>query len=280
MEYTRPKISTAINAERSIIKTYRPKIWRKFVDAVDEYKMVSDGDKIGVCISGGKDSMLMAKCFQELQRRSPVKFELEFLVMDPSYKQENMDLIYSNAAALEIPIKVLKSGIYDIVFNIEQSPCYLCARMRRGFLYNAAKEAGCNKIALGHHFDDVVETVLLSMIYGAEYKTMMPRIKSKNFEGMELIRPMYYVRERDIIAWSKYNGLTFLQCACRFTERQGVCDSPNGNKRREMKQLVKQLESVYSNAPMNIFRSTQNVTLDALISYSKKGTKHHFLDEF
>lgn len=270
-----------MTAERSIIKKYRPDIWRKFVDAIDEFDMVKDGDKIAVCISGGKDSMLMDKCFQELERRSPVKFGLEFLVMDPGYNAPNLALIKQNAADLQIPIKIFESGIFDIVFDIQQSPCYRCARMRRGALYAAAQAAGCNKIALGHHFDDVVETVLLSMIYGAEFKTMMPRLKSKNFENMELIRPMYYIRERHIIAWSRYNGLNFLQCACRFTEEQAADrPSPGGHKRLEMKHLVKQLESVYPNAPQNIYKSTHNVILDALISYYKKEQKHHFLDDY
>jgi tRNA 2-thiocytidine biosynthesis protein TtcA len=205
--------------ERSIIKKFRKSIWAKFISAIKEYKLIQDQDKIGVCISGGKDSMLMAKCMQHLQKYSEIQFQTEYLVMDPGYNEINIKRIIENAEILNIPIKIFKTPIFDIVDRVDQTPCYLCARMRRGYLYRKAKESGCNKIALGHHFDDVIETVLMSMLYAAEIKTMMPKLHSTNHEGMELIRPMYKVREEDILAWKKYNDLQFIQCACRITEK-------------------------------------------------------------
>lgn len=266
--------------ERSIIKKYRTHIWRKFVSAIDEYELVKEGDRIAVCISGGKDSFLMAKCFQELQKRSPVKFELVFLTMNPGYSEKNLNLIKSNADRLGIPLEIFDTEIFDIVYNIEQSPCYLCARMRRGYLYKNAQKRGCNKIALGHHFDDVVETIMLSMLYGAEYKTMMPKLHSTNHPGMELIRPMYKIREEKIKSWLRYNNLEFLQCACRFTEKSAQDSDKHTSKRAEIKQLIASLEKINPNVALNIFNSSRNVVLDTVIEYKYKGKRHNFLDTY
>ena len=264
--------------ERSIIKKYRSQIWRPFVQAIDKYRLISSGDKISVCISGGKDSFLMAKCFQELKKRSPVNFELEFLVMNPGYSPQNMESITQNARLLEIPIKVFESDIFEVVDQAGGSPCYLCARMRRGHLYKNAQNLGCNKIALAHHMDDAIETVLLSMFYGSEFKTMMPKLKSANFEGMELIRPMYMIREKYIKAWANYNGLEFLRCACKITQRHARHEE--SSKRYEIKELIASLEKTNPNIVLNIFTSMHNVNLDAVIAYRKGGKKHSFLDDY
>ena len=243
--------------------------------------MIKDGDKIAVCISGGKDSMLLAKCMQELKRHRQMEFELVFLVMDPGYNEINRQKIISNAKLLDIPITIFNSNIFEVVEKIDDHPCYLCARMRRGYLYKKAKEMGCNKIALGHHFDDVVETILMGMLYGAQMQTMMPKLHSTFHEGMELIRPLYYVKEADIIEWRNHNELHFIQCACRFTEHCTMCDNGGGgSKREEMKKLLKQLRSVYDKVDMNIYNSTKNVNLNTLISYVKDGQVHHFLDDY
>ncbi|WMJ88724.1 ATP-binding protein [Anaerocolumna sp. MB42-C2] len=269
-----------IDVERSIIKRFRKEIWRKFISAVNEYELIKEGDKIAVCISGGKDSMLLAKCMQELQRHGKVKFETVFLVMNPGYNEYNKQVILNNAEYLNIPIHMFETDIFDIVATVEESPCYLCARMRRGYLYKHAKELGCNKIALGHHFDDVIETVLMSMLYSGQMKGMMPKLHSTNYEGMELIRPLYMVKEADIIAWRKYNNLQFIQCACRFTENCMLGDNGGGSKRQEMKELIKKFRQTSSIIDMNIFRSVHNVNLDTMIGYQKKQVFHSFLDDY
>ena len=243
-----------LEIERSIIKKYRKDIWAKFVKAINEFEMIKENDKIAVCISGGKDSMLMAKCFQELKRHGKFSFDLEFLVMDPGYNKLNRKKIEENAKKLGIPITIFETEIFNIVDNIEDSPCYLCARMRRGNLYSKAKELGCNKIALGHHFDDVIETTLLSMFYGSEIKTMMPKLHSENFEGLELIRPLYLVKEESIISWRKHNDLTFINCACRFIEGCSLINDGT-SKRKEMKELIKTMKQVNSNVDQNIFNT-------------------------
>lgn len=267
--------------ERSIVKKFRKPIWRKFTQALNEYALIQDGDKIAVCISGGKDSMLMAKLFQELKRHGKNNFELVFLVMNPGYNDLNYNVILNNAKILDIPITVFKTEIFDTVVDITESPCYLCARMRRGYLYSKAKELGCNKIALGHHYDDVIETILMGMLYGAQVQTMMPKLHSTNFEGMELIRPMYLIREADIIHWKEYNNLEFIQCACRFTEGCASCGGTGkGSKRAEIKQLIKDLTKVSPYIEKNIFRSVENVNIDTVIAYKKKGQRHSFLDEY
>lgn len=267
--------------ERSIVKKFRKPIWRKFTQALNEYDLIQDGDKIAVCISGGKDSMLMAKLFQELKRHGKNNFELVFLVMNPGYNDLNYNVILNNAKILDIPITVFKTEIFDTVVDITESPCYWCARMRRGYLYSKAKELGCNKIALGHHYDDVIETILMGMLYGAQVQTMMPKLHSTNFEGMELIRPMYLIREADIIHWKEYNNLEFIQCACRFTEGCASCGGTGkGSKRAEIKQLIKDLTKVSPYIEKNIFRSVENVNIDTVIAYKKKGQRHSFLDEY
>ena len=267
--------------ERSIVKKFRKPIWRKFTQALNAYDLIQDGDKIAVCISGGKDSMLMAKLFQELKRHGKNNFELVFLVMNPGYNDLNYNVILNNAKILDIPITVFKTDIFDTVVDITESPCYLCARMRRGYLYSKAKELGCNKIALGHHYDDVIETILMGMLYGAQVQTMMPKLHSTNFEGMELIRPMYLIREADIIHWKEYNNLEFIQCACRFTEGCASCGGTGkGSKRAEIKQLIKDLTKVSPYIEKNIFRSVENVNIDTVIAYKKKGQRHSFLDEY
>ncbi|MDE5618422.1 MAG: tRNA 2-thiocytidine biosynthesis protein TtcA [Clostridia bacterium] len=265
--------------ERSIITTYRKKIWGRFVRGIKEYRMVSEGDRIAVCISGGKDSMLLAKCMQELVRHSPVKFGLEFIVMDPGYAPANRQRIIDNAAILNIPISIFNSDVFAVSEKLRgDSPCYLCARMRRGFLYERAKELGCNKIALGHHFDDVIETLLINMIYGAQIGGMLPRLKSTSHEGMELIRPLYYVKEQDIINWSKFNNLEFIRCACSFTEK-GAGDE-NLSKRKEIKGIIEELRRGYPNVDINLFRSAYNVHVDTLISWDSKGKSHSFMERF
>ena len=267
--------------ERSIIKKFRKPIWRRFTKAIREYELVKDGDKIAVCISGGKDSMLMAKLFQELSRHGKKNFEVVFLVMNPGYNEINYQTIKDNARILNVPITVFESDIFNIVASEEQSPCYLCARMRRGYLYSKAKELGCNKIALGHHYDDVIETILMGMLYGAQVQTMMPKLHSTNFEGMELIRPLYLIREADIIHWANYNDLHFIQCACRFTEHCASCGgTEKGSKRAEIKELIHELAQKDPVIEYNIFRSVENVNLNTVIGYKQDGVRHNFLDTY
>ena len=267
--------------ERSIIKKFRKPIWRRFTKAIREYELVQDGDKIAVCISGGKDSMLMAKLFQELSRHGKKNFEVVFLVMNPGYNEINYQTIKDNAKILNVPITVFESDIFNIVAAEEQSPCYLCARMRRGYLYSKAKELGCNKIALGHHYDDVIETILMGMLYGAQVQTMMPKLHSTNFEGMELIRPLYLIREADIIHWANYNDLHFIQCACRFTEHCASCGgTEKGSKRAEIKELIHELAKKDQVIEYNIFRSVENVNLNTVIGYKQDGVRHNFLDTY
>ena len=269
-------------AEKSIQKKFHKQLFTPFAKACKSYELIEEGDHIAVCISGGKDSMLMAKLFQEIQRHRKCNFDLTFLVMDPGYNADNRALIESNAKALGIPITIFESDIFDAVDTIEKSPCYLCARMRRGYLYSKAKELGCNKIALGHHYDDVIETILMGMLYGAQIQTMMPKLHSTNFEGMELIRPLYLVRESDICAWRDYNDLHFLQCACHFTETCSTCheDGTTSSKRLEVKKLIASLKEVNPFVESNIFKSVENVNIDTVVAYKKKGVRHHFLEEY
>ena len=265
--------------ERSIIKKFRKDIWAKFVKAVIEYKLIEENDKIMVCISGGKDSFLLAKCMEEIKRHGKVNFDLCFVCMNPGYNDKNRDLILKNAKGMNIDLEMFDSDIFEVVSNVEKSPCYLCARMRRGCLYNKAKELGCNKIALGHHFDDVIETTLLSMFYGAELKTMMPKLHSENFEGLELIRPLYLVKEDDVKAWAKYNGLTFLNCACRFTEENYEKDETE-SKRLEMKRLIKELKKDNPNVDYNIFKSLDNINMNCVLGWKNDKEKKTFLEEY
>ena len=269
-------------AEASIQKKFHKQLFSPFARACKTYKLIEEGDHIAVCISGGKDSMLMAKLFQEIKRHRQVNFDLTFLVMDPGSNKPNRSLIESNAEALGIPVTIFESTIFDAVDTIEKSPCYLCARMRRGYLYSKAKELGCNKIALGHHYDDVIETILMGMIYGAQIQTMMPKLHSTNFEGMELIRPLYLVREADICAWRDYNELHFLQCACHFTDTCTTCheDGTTSSKRLETKKLIAELKKTNPFIESNIFRSVENVNLDTVIEYKKDGVRHNFMDEY
>lgn len=266
--------------ERSIITTYRKEIWSKFVKAVSDYKLIEENDNVMVCISGGKDSFLLAKCIQELQRHGNVKFNAHYVVMDPGYNEYNRNFILDNAKILNIPLEMFESDIFDVVANVDsKSPCYLCARMRRGFLYNHAKELGCNKIALGHHFDDVIETTLLSMFYGAEIKTMMPKLHSDNYDGIDLIRPLYLVKEASIIAWKNYNELTFINCACRFTEGCSLINDGT-SKRKEMKELIKNLRKINPSIDANIFKAMDNVNMNCVLSWHKDGVNHSFLDDY
>ena len=269
-------------AEESIRKKFHKQLFTPFAKACKNYRLIDEGDRIAVCISGGKDSTLMAKLFQEIQRHRKVAFDLTFLVMDPGYNRENRELIESNAKDLGIPVTIFESTIFDAVETIDKNPCYLCARMRRGHLYNKAKELGCNKIALGHHYDDVIETILMGMIHGAQIQTMMPKLHSTNFEGMELIRPMYLVREADICAWRDYNELRFLQCACHFTEKcaAGADDGTMDSKRLETKALIAELKKTNPYVESNIFKSVENVNVDTVIEYKKHGVRHNFLDEY
>ena len=266
--------------ERSIIKKFRRSVWRPFTKALNEYQLVQEGDKIAVCISGGKDSMLMAKLFQELKRHGKVNFDVVFLVMNPGYNEDNWNIILNNAKLLGIPLTVFESDIFDTVATIDKNPCYLCARMRRGYLYSKAKELGCNKIALGHHFDDVIETILMGMLYSAKIETMMPKLHSQNFEGMELIRPMYMIKEEGIKAWRDYNKLQFIQCACRFTENCSTCGGGRKSKRDEMKELVEQFRNISSVIDTNIFNSIHNINLNTVIGYHKDDMKYNFLDDY
>ena len=266
--------------EKSLIKKFRKPIWSRFTKALHDYEMIKDGDKIAVCISGGKDSMLMAKLFQELLKHGKANFELVFLVMNPGYNKDNWKIIQDNAKVLGIPLTVFETQIFDTVADIDKNPCYLCARMRRGYLYSHAKELGCNKIALGHHFDDVIETILMGMFYGGKVETMMPKLHSQNFEGMELIRPMYLIKEDDIIAWRDYNQLNFIQCACRFTENCVSCGGGRGSKRDEMKELIKEFRKQGDIIEKNIFRSVHNVNLRTIIGYHKDDMEYNFLDDY
>lgn len=281
-DYQEMETEEYLEIEKSIRKKFHKNIWCKFTKAVREYELVKEGDQIAVCISGGKDSMLMAKLFQELKRHNKFSFELKFLLMDPGYNPANRELIEANARRLNIPLQIFESNIFEAVFHVEKSPCYLCARMRRGYLYSKAKELGCNKIALGHHYDDVIETILMGMLYGAQIQTMMPKLHSSNFKGMELIRPMYLVREEDIKKWRDYNKLHFLQCACKFTENleahQG--NGQSDSKRLEIKELIRELKQKNPFIEGNIFKSVENVNLSTVIAYKQDGVKHHFLDDY
>ena len=272
----------AADVEKSIRKKFSKTIWGRFTKAVIEYELVKPNDKIAVCISGGKDSMLMAKLFQELKRHNKFPFELVYLVMDPGYSVENRDVIENNARKLNIPITVFETQIFESVYNVEKYPCYLCARMRRGYLYKKAKELGCNKIALGHHYDDVIETILMGMLYGGQVQTMMPKLHSTNYEGMELIRPLYLIREDDIKHWRDYNKLHFIQCACRFTDTCTTCnrDGSSQSKRMETKNIIAELKKINPFIESNIFKSVENVNLSTVIAYKKDGVKHHFLDTY
>lgn len=272
----------AADVEKSLRKKFKKSIWSKFTKAINTYELVKPGDKIAVCISGGKDSMLMAKLFQELQRHGKFPFELVFLVMDPGYSPENRAIIESNAKLLQIPITVFETNIFNSVYNVENNPCYLCARMRRGHLYHQAEVLGCNKIALGHHFDDVIETILMSMIYGGQVETMMPKLHSANFPGMQLIRPMYLIREADIKHWCSYHNLRFIQCACRFTDTCTTCNpsSNTSSKRQKIKQLIAELAEDNPQIEKNIFRSVENVHLNKIISYQQNKQFHSFLDDY
>ena len=265
--------------EKTITTVYRKKIWKNFVKAINDYDMIQDGDKIAVCISGGKDSMLLAKCFQELKKHRKINFELVFLVMNPGYDEINKQKIISNAKLLNIPITMFDTNIFEAVEKIDDHPCYICARMRRGYLYKKAKELGCNKIALGHHFDDVIETILMGMLYGAQMQTMMPKLHSTFHPGMQLIRPLYLVKEADIINWMERNSLEFIKCACKITKQNSLNDK-EGSKRQEVKKLIKEFRSKNKYIDKNIFRSVQNVNLNTLISYKKDGKTYHFLDEY
>jgi tRNA(Ile)-lysidine synthase TilS/MesJ/rhodanese-related sulfurtransferase len=268
--------------EKSIRKKFHKPLFSRFAKGINEYHLLSQGDKVAVCISGGKDSMLMAKLFQELQKHNKFEFELVFLVMDPGYSPTNRRVIEKNAAHLGIPITVFETNIFDAVYTVEKSPCYLCARMRRGYLYRKAQELGCNKIALGHHYDDVIETILMGMLYGAQVQTMMPKLHSTHFEGMELIRPMYLIREDDIKHWRDYNDLRFIQCACRFTDDCTTCN-PDGvarSKRQEIKQLIAHLKTINPYVEGNIFRSVENVNLSTVIAYKEQGVKHYFWENY
>jgi len=265
------------DVEKSIIKKFRKDIWTPFVRAINDYELIKEGDVIAVCISGGKDSFLLAKCLQEIKRHGKINFELKFIGMNPGYKKENLDKIIENARLLEIPLEIFETNVFEVANKLnENKPCYICARMRRGHLYSKAKELGCNKIALGHHFDDVIETILLSMLYGGEVKTMMPKLHSDNFEGLELIRPLYLVKESAIKNFVKYNNLEFINCACSFTDSNRDLDS----KRLEMKELIKKFRETNPYIEQNIFKSVENINLSTVISYHKGNNKYHFLDDY
>ncbi len=266
--------------ERSIIKTYRKEIWSRFIKVIKDYELIEENDKIMVCISGGKDSFLLAKCMQELKKHGKIHFDVHFVVMNPGYNEENKKRILKNAKLLNVPIELFETDIFDVVSSLtEGNPCYLCARMRRGHLYNKAQELGCNKIALGHHFDDVIETTLLSMFYGAEVKTMLPKLHSDNFEGLELIRPMYLVKESAILSWAKHNDLKFINCACRFTENCSINDDGT-SKRLAMKKLINTLRQEGKDIDDNIFKSMSNINLNCVLGYRVENEKHSFLEEY
>ena len=274
-------LTAAETAQRSIIKKYRRVLWNPFIAAVKRYELISPGDRIAVCISGGKDSMLLAKLMQELQNHTVAPFELAFLVMDPGYRRENREQIESNAKLLDIPVTIFESDIFDVTAVVEKNPCYLCARMRRGTLYSRARELGCNKIALGHHFNDVIETTLMGLLYGSQIQAMLPKLHSKNFPGMELIRPLYCVHEEDIIAWKNYNHLEFIQCACRLTENRTVEeDGASNSKRQEMKELISRPRKINPNVEKSIFQAIHGVQLDTMVGYKTGGVLHSFLDEY
>ena len=266
--------------EKSIIKKYRKEIWSRFVRAIKDYELINEGDKIMVCISGGKDSFLLAKCMQEIKRHGQVDFDVKYIYMNPGYSEKNLLLIMENAKTLNIPLEIFNSDVFEVAEKLaEENPCYMCARMRRGFLYSKAQELGCNKIALGHHFDDVVETTLLSMFYGSEIKTMMPKLHSDNFDGLELIRPLYLVKERDVINWRNSNNLTFLNCACKFTERVSI-EGDKVSKRKEIKELIKKLREVNPNIDSNIFKSMDNVNLSCVLGTKRNGEYRSFLEDY
>ncbi len=269
-----------LDIERSIIKKFRKVIWQKFVKAINDYHLIQNGDKIAVCISGGKDSFLMAKCFQEIQKHGQMKFDLEFILMNPGYSKKHLNLIHENAKNLGISLHIFETDIFKVVSSLEEgNPCYLCARMRRGYLYQFAQDLKCNKIALAHHFDDAIETTLLSMLYGGEIKTMMPKLHSDHFYGLELIRPMYYVHEKDIINWCQYNSLSFLNCACHFTEENENFEK-NNSKRQEVKELINHFRKISPYIDKNIFKSIENINLNCVIAYHKDGKRTHFLDDY
>lgn len=269
---------TTQEIEHSIITTFRKKLWRPFSKAIREYQLVQENDKIAVCISGGKDSMLLAKMMQELEKHGKVSFSLEFIVMNPGYDKENLDRIKENAKVLNIPIHIYPSDIFEVSEKLNKDhPCYMCARMRRGFLYQKAKDLGCNKIALGHHFDDVIETVLLSILYGGEMKSMPPKLKSTNFKGIGLIRPLYLIREKDIISWARHNQLEFINCACQFTKKNKM---ENNSKRKEIKNLIERLKEHNPNVEYNIFKATENVNIETLLGYKIENQKHTFLEKY
>jgi tRNA(Ile)-lysidine synthase TilS/MesJ len=268
------------SVERSIEKKYRKSLWRPFIAGIKRYGLISPGDRIAVCMSGGKDSALMAKLFQALLRRTEIPFEAVFLVMDPGYNAENREKVVTNARRLGIPAEFFESGIFDAAARAGGSPCYLCARMRRGHLYKAARERGCNKIALGHHFNDVIETILMGLLHGAQIQTMMPKLRSKNFPGMELIRPMYCVREDDIISWARYNGLEFIRCACRFTEHCETAQGEGGGARADVKRLIRDLKRRYPDVERHIFSSVNMVNLNTVLGYRLDGVEHSFLDGY
>ena len=268
-----------VEIERSIIKKFRKDIWSKFIKAISDYELIKENDNIMVCISGGKDSFLLAKCIQELIKHGKFPFTAHYVVMDPGYNKVNRQLIEKNAKLLNVPIEIFETNIFDVTAKVEGNPCYLCARMRRGYLYSKAKELGCNKIALGHHFDDVIETTLLSMFYGSEIKTMMPKLHSDNFEGLELIRPLYLIKESAVLAWKKYNELKFINCACRFTENCSIVDDGT-SKRKEMKNLVNNLRKINPSIDNNIFTSMNNINLNCVLGTKKDGKYTSFLDNY
>lgn len=268
-----------VEIERSIIKKFRKDIWSKFIKAISDYELIKENDNIMVCISGGKDSFLLAKCIQELIKHGKFSFTAHYVVMDPGYNKVNRQLIEKNAKLLNVPIEIFETNIFDVTAKVEGNPCYLCARMRRGYLYSKAKELGCNKIALGHHFDDVIETTLLSMFYGSEIKTMMPKLHSDNFKGLELIRPLYLIKESAVLAWKKYNELTFINCACRFTENCSIVDDGT-SKRKEMKNLVNNLRKINPSIDNNIFTSMNNINLNCVLGTKKDGKYTSFLDNY
>ncbi len=274
------ELSRAAQIARSIIKTYHKQLWTPFINALKQYELIAPGDKIAVCISGGKDSMLLAKLMQQLHRHSDVPFELEYLVMDPGYAPANRAKIEENAAILDVPVTIFESDIFAVANGAEKNPCYLCARMRRGALYAKAQELGCNKIALGHHRDDVIETTVMAMFYGAQLQGMMPKLHSTNFPGMELIRPLYCVREEDVVAWAKHNELEFLQCACRFTERAATAGHETESKRKEVKQLIRRLRETNPDLESNIFHAIHAVNLDMFPGWKTRGEKHSFLETY
>ena len=263
--------------ERSIIKRFRKEIWRQFIKAVSDYELIDEGDNIMVCISGGKDSFLLAKCIEELQKHGKKHFNAKYVVMNPGYTDYNLNMIEKNAKTLNVPIEIFESDIFSVIENVEKSPCYLCARMRRGYLYSKAKDLGCNKIALGHHFDDVIETTLLSMFYSSEIKTMMPKLHSDNFKGLELIRPLYLVKEQDIISWSKFNGLNFIDCACKVTSK---LEYEQKSKRQEVKSIIKKLKANNKNVDYNIFKALDNVNLNCVLGTKENGVYKSFLNDY